>query len=152
MIELKFTIDDAVLEEEKSWFPNYDAPSLGISFMMPVSFKVNGTEIFQFPDGSPVSIALLDVGLGGYATLEQLQDGEEVVYDALEDAGRYYFRREGNKVYIRSNMNNNTAVADYDELLTAFHNFAEEVRAWFLKEFPILKDDYYWGAWLRGEE
>lgn len=152
MVNLDFIIDEKVLEKEKKNPPRSDSNTLGIRFMMPISFVVNTVEICKFSNGSRASIALLDLATTGLWTIEHLKDGQKITYDAMEDAGNYYFTREGDYVHISSNINDSSATAQYAELLSAFENFAQKVRDFLRKEFPDIVNNSLWGPWFKGEK
>lgn len=152
MVKLDFFIDEEVLKEERMDPPEEELSALSICFMMPVSLNINGVEMFQFQDDGLVSIALLDLASDGLYTVATLFDGEEAVYEAFEDAGKYYFRRDGDIVHVRTDANNHTATCLYSELLQAFEEIQLKVRSFLLKEFPALINHPRWGAWFRGEK
>ena len=118
---------------------------------MPIRFGVNGIELFK--DRSKdiwASGPILSLACGGLLALQEAKNLGKTTYNILEGPIiiEFIMLDDGS---IQIKHNEKKVIANYNELVEAFHNFADKIRKFIWERVPQLNNHPYWGQWLRGE-
>ena len=161
MVLLDFQIDEAALRKDITRpLESEDAGDLAfLFFVMPVRLKVDSTDLLEvsheeFGGGTYVHpyvpLPLLNVATIGLQEIISLPTKGTAAYDLPDVGARLDFQLKGKRVTVFSQMNEESAVCDYRELLEAFQSFALNVRTFLRERASSISRHPHWGKWLMG--
>jgi len=140
------------------------------AFVLPVSFTVDGVDLFEIPIiGSPenedeekdlsyraksswLPLPVLNLALNGMKAVQEVCRGKAVDFVLPDVGSRLLFEPIGNEVKIYSGINRRSALTTSGELLQAFEKFLDDVRTALRKEIPQLLKHPNLGTWLSNEK
>jgi len=143
-VALDFKVDDQALEawKRKRPFAERGVYLYLYSFEAPVKLLVDGVDLAGQWD-----LPLLSMGPLGLGALLRLREAESSAI--LLSGGDIRFERKGRYVEISSGRTDAVARAEYDELLSAWREFAERIRLLLREAFPESQEHPDWGPWVR---
>lgn len=157
MIIFEFRIDEVELAEDLEFdLKNLDLDLFVLTvFIFPVRLNINGVEFFRYNRPDPQkywdSMPIINLASNGLIYVKSIPEQGNVEYDIPEGGGVLNFTMlPQNQVSVTFGKSIHVIVP-YQELLTAFENFAANVRAFLNEKVPQMHQHPYWGPWLRGE-
>lgn len=153
-VELYFHADPEVIQATRAAHPSVLDWSEGLVahvwFEMPITLRVNDVDILEFKGGpypAPI-LGFADFGLRALAGLTSEKQANILV----PGDGWVVIRLENSTAVISSSGTRVEARIEVNELVDAWHAFAENVRELLVREFPDLANHLELGRFFRREE
>ncbi len=156
MIFIEFKIDENTLAENLEMdITEYQACSFVVSiFIMPVRMQMNGIDLFKSQDDPWAEAPIMNLASNGLLSVKDLKKEKRVSYSVLEGPGDFEFTLIDEtqvKVDFFDCNKHTILIVKYEELLSAFQQFANKVRVFLWERVPQMNNHPYWGPWLREE-
>ncbi len=160
-IVLDFEINEAELAEnlEEESNPRYAASDLIVLtyFIMPVRIQINGKDLFAFTSINKkdpwIGMPIVNIAAEGLCIIRQIPSLKKAEFDLPEGVGIIQFTLiDNDKVKVVYKDNDINEIVSYNDLLQAFLDFNDKVKKFLNERVPKMREHYFWGAWVRGEE
>jgi hypothetical protein len=172
MTNLEFHFDEASLAEDMRHSPESATSAMleETYFVMPVRLCVNGVELLEQPNREVKNLFVARMGhapqrfasvtescwlplpLLGFAThglqrLRQVKGGDEQkLY--LSGGGQLDFILNGERIAIKSSLNDRSSLAQLPEIVNAFQDFSESIRELLVHRIPSIQQHASWKQWF----